>query len=145
MNCRTFDTCCAPLCPLDPSSLENSVWFPEEPVCTRQGIGFAKKQRKLMRKGIKRDTCFTFAMLERLWSISVGTSGINPEYEKVEVELTWMKNHPQKPKVSNEITELRRQTMANLLLSKKKAGIIEATAPTTPSDVLSVPGRVGGA
>ncbi len=84
-------------------------------------------------------------MIERLWSISVGTSGINPEYEKAEVEPTWMKNHPPKPKVSNEITKRRRQTMANLLLSKKKAGIIEATAPTTPSDVLSVPGPVGGA
>jgi len=49
-DCRLFETCSAPLCPLDPG-LKMRNWFPEEPVCRsiKYRTRWIKKQKSIQK------------------------------------------------------------------------------------------------
>ena len=50
--CPSFESCSAPLCPLDPG-LADRIWYSDEPVCFgRAGAGcrWIKKQRSIVRR-----------------------------------------------------------------------------------------------
>ncbi len=51
-RCRSFETCDAPLCPLDPD-LHERIWYSDEPVCKSRVYGqhrWIRKQRSIQRR-----------------------------------------------------------------------------------------------
>ncbi len=38
-DCRLYETCSAPLCPLDRASLQNGIWYPDEEICRSRTFG----------------------------------------------------------------------------------------------------------
>lgn len=82
-DCPQWDSCSAPLCPLDEESLKHGVFYPDEPICTSKKFGrgklFIKNQRKIAQK-IKQenmDTSFTYQMLNRHFVVGRAIRGLN--------------------------------------------------------------------
>lgn len=54
-HCKSFPTCNAPLCPLEPDLLDH-VWYADEPVCNSRKYGvhrWIKKQRSIQKRKTK--------------------------------------------------------------------------------------------
>ncbi|MDP2719674.1 MAG: hypothetical protein Q8P44_07590 [Dehalococcoidia bacterium] len=71
INCHFYLTCTAPLCPKDMNA-DNSIWFPDEPVCRlRSTPEWVKKQKKITRlKKIERSNYFTVDLLNSIININ---------------------------------------------------------------------------
>lgn len=65
-ECRYFDTCSAPLCPLDPETLSIGAWFADEEICVlNKDLEWIRTQRKIQRKQVPFSAgAFTVSMLE---------------------------------------------------------------------------------
>ncbi len=102
-ECQRFETCGAPLCPLDQESLENGIFYASEEVCTRQGLKllWLRNQRKIARKTKDPDIgFFTINMIDRRIKISKAIKGIDPDRPDEEKLLLnrWFRLHPDRPK-----------------------------------------------
>ena len=54
-ECPKFDTCSAPLCPLDPE-LKKRIWYWDEPICKNkkfQKLRWIKKQKSIQKRKFK--------------------------------------------------------------------------------------------
>lgn len=54
-ECPSFESCSAPLCPLD-AKLTDRIWYTDEPVCSgraAKGCRWVKKQRSIVRRQTK--------------------------------------------------------------------------------------------
>jgi len=54
-NCPKFNTCSAPLCPLDPE-LKKRIWFWDEPICRNpefKNLRWIKKQKSIQKRRTK--------------------------------------------------------------------------------------------
>ena len=97
IDCSSYHSCDAPLCPLDPEK-EKRVWFADEQVCTGRagsGVRFVVNQRKLAR--LNRPGYFTTAMLDRNIRITKGIAGIDPDAENNVIQARvkrWIANRP---------------------------------------------------
>ncbi|MBI2851740.1 MAG: hypothetical protein HYX84_01375 [Chloroflexi bacterium] len=61
--CPNFEGCAAPICPLDKASLKNALWYPDEPICKRRGLGlkWLTMQRRIAKKAKRPERYFTYA------------------------------------------------------------------------------------
>ena len=116
-QCPKFETCSAPLCPLDKEILDKGLWYPDEEVCTlkkHSGLPWIRKQRKLIKRAARVDRYFTFEMLERNCVVRGGIEGLDPDVPE-ELQLKrWLNTHPEKRKLSWEERERARQRMAHI-------------------------------
>lgn len=84
-QCSQYDTCKAPICPLDTNSVANSLWYPGEQVCVMRGApSWVKTQRKITKR--QPDTTRYFKVAD-LMAIKVVRKpvGRNPD------EMAWEK------------------------------------------------------
>jgi len=100
-DCPRFDSCDAPLCPLDEDRAKRT-WFPDEPICDRAGMGttrFVKIQRRIAKAVVLTDTFFTVPMLEAVDRIRPETTGLDPDSNanRQHRELEWIKKHRRGP------------------------------------------------
>lgn len=82
MACKCFNTCAAPLCPLDDRSLECGIWYPDEEICTVKGlrqIDWVKKQRLIIKRSSDKTKYFTFQMIKELKRIGHAIVGCDPD------------------------------------------------------------------
>jgi len=60
MDCK-FESCSAPICPLDEQSLKKGIWYPGEEIChKRLGLQWIKIQRRIAKKVKNKDRYFTY-------------------------------------------------------------------------------------
>ena len=95
-SCKHFDGCSAPICPVDPGSVENCAWFPDEDVCQLiVGVpDWIRRQRRIAKKGygFKRG-CFTVRMLDR--KCRLPSNGVDPARgDPIDLEAAWIEKHP---------------------------------------------------
>ena len=92
-QCTIFDTCEAPLCPLDKESLEQGLWYPDEEVCKArkfQTLPWVRRQKRIQKLGLGYDAgFFTVRMLEAIKAIGKGLKGANPD--SPDSEESWLK------------------------------------------------------
>ncbi len=79
-GCPSFDNCSAPLCPLDKQSLEVGVWYPDEPICNKQGVKphWVIIQRRIAKKVKDRTRYFTMKDLQGITNVR-SPNGHNPD------------------------------------------------------------------
>jgi hypothetical protein len=115
-DCRLYETCSAPLCPLDPASLRNGIWYPDEEVCrsrTKGNLPWLKAQKKIAGCGAGGGRYFTLAMLNRNCVIRRGIAGLDPDEEEEPQMNAWMKGHRERRALSNDeraVLEKRMET-----------------------------------
>ena len=99
-NCPKYETCGAPLCPLDPGRVE-VIWYPDEPVCVARGIcnrQFVRRQRRIIRVGADPELYYTYEMLDRRGSVRKGIQGLDPDKDHERQLTQWLKTHPEPEK-----------------------------------------------
>ena len=92
-ECNYFDSCEAPLCPMDQNSLENGIWYPGEGICRVRefaSLNWIQKQKEVNKKSSE-DYYFSVPMLEKLDKIKKGVIGADPNNTKS--EANWMKEN----------------------------------------------------
>ena len=102
-GCLNFDTCSAPLCPLDKDSLENGIWYPDEEICRKRNApAWVKAQRKIVKKTKDNDKYFTYEMLNRNCKIVSGIVGLDPDKSEEPQLRNWLAHHKPKRQFSEE-------------------------------------------
>jgi len=115
IECPYFDSCNAPICPLDKNK-EKSIWYSDEAICKNteySGIEFIITQKKIAKvnKTHSVNGYFTLKMLNQKIIVRSGIQGINedtPIESSFILEENWLKRH--KP-ISKEGIEKRRVNM----------------------------------
>ena len=131
LSCHNFEKCSSPLCPLDPISLANGAWFPDEEFCRRKdyaGLGWVRRQKRFA-QATGRDSsrgCFRVEMLSHPCRTVKGIRGLDPNEGPTTQERgrKWIAARAQ---TSGKVPSGRR------FITKNQAG----TAPlATPADNL---------
>ncbi len=84
MKCKHFNTCSAPLCPMDNQTLDGGLWYPHEEICKLRKFakqGWIRKQRKIVKIGSDTSRYFTVDMLNSIKSVKKGIKGLDPDQE----------------------------------------------------------------
>ena len=91
-QCRLFEECEAPLCPLEENSIKHGIWYPDEEICRAkkfQSLKWIKRQKRIAKLGLTIDSgLFTARMLESLRRVSKGIKGANPD--NIDSEQKWL-------------------------------------------------------
>ncbi len=119
-QCRKYESCSAPLCPLDEQSLDYGIWYPDEEVCTTQahaGLTWIKAQKKIVKAGAGHSQYYKFEMLNRGCIIRKGIAGLDPDKPEDFQLKRWMEVHPahEKSVLSEEHKKALRQGLERSL------------------------------
>lgn len=115
--CKRLESCSAPLCPMDEGSLGSGIWYPDEEICKLQAfckLNWVQNQKKIAKKARIIDLYFTHRMLQQNCIIGKGISGLDPDHDIKDMEkdeAKWLKEHPEKRKLSEEEKEKLRNRM----------------------------------
>ncbi len=102
-QCRHFDCCSAPLCPLDEKHLRTDIWYPDEEICSLKTVpNWVKTQKKVAKKTKDKDTYYTYEMLNRNCKVGTGMTGLNPDKPEELQLIAWLEKHPQKKAISEK-------------------------------------------
>ena len=111
-DCRLYETCSAPLCPLDRASLLNGIWYPDEEICRSRTFGnlpWIRQQGKIAKSASPTDRYFHPEMLQRNCIVKKGIAGLDPdEIEKPQLQK-WLDDHPERKELSDEKKTILRQ------------------------------------
>ena len=109
-ECKMYEVCEAPFCPLELNSL--IIWYAGEEICRERehkSLPWVQTQRKLAK--VKATGYFTLEMLKQDCFIKAGIQGLDPDKEERPQHQLWFKNHQQKQKISDEDRAQRRDLM----------------------------------
>lgn len=102
------------LCPLDPN-LDTQMWYPDEPICARQGMlvehPWLKTQRKIAKRTRRQDRYYTDKMVQRNCIVGRGMVGLDPERDEEPQLERWLRIHPAKKKLTEEEKVILREKM----------------------------------
>ena len=107
--CTLYETCLAPLCPLDRSSLKG-IWYPDEEICRSRSyanLAWIGSQRRIGRVGAR--GYFTLEMLKRNCIVKKGIAGLDPDAEEEPQLRRWLADHPKRREMSEEKKAALRQ------------------------------------
>ncbi len=88
-RCRLYETCGAPLCPLDKP--EVGIWYAEDEICrskTHGNLPWIRAQRKIARTKAK--GYFTLEMLKHIRTIRKGITGLDPNDDEKPQLKRWI-------------------------------------------------------
>jgi hypothetical protein len=108
-TCLLFESCHAPLCPLDPISL-NGVWYADEEVCRSRSytaLPWIRSQRKIGR--VMARGYFTLEMLRRNCIVKKGIAGLDADAEEEPQLRRWLADHTERRGMSEEKKAALRQ------------------------------------
>ena len=95
-DCALYETCLAPLCPLDRISLKG-VWYPDEEICrsrTHGNLSWIKAQRKITKAATT--GYFTLEILNSIRTIRKGITGLDPNVDEKPQLVRWLDLHERK-------------------------------------------------
>lgn len=101
-TCLLFESCHAPLCPLDQISL-NGVWYADEEICRSRSytaLPWIRSQRKIGR--VKARGYFTLEMLRRNCIVKKGIACLDADAEEEPQLRRWLADHPERSGMSEE-------------------------------------------
>jgi hypothetical protein len=141
-NCKFYESCSAPLCPMSLDKQNtNCIWYPDEEICRKiKGLpSWVRQQRKIAKKA-KPENCwryFTIDMLKVRFRVTSSVKGLDPsvDLEKEGLQLkTWRNKHKgtSKIKLSEEQLNKKRSAAAEARMAKerKQKTRVEETAQT---------------
>jgi len=97
-TCTLFESCLAPLCPLDPASLKG-VWYADEEICRARSQGgrpWVRSQRRIAKVAEHSAGYFTIEMLNRLVVIRKGITGLDPDLSEEAQLRAWFQKRPER-------------------------------------------------
>lgn len=120
-GCTLFESCLAPLCPLDPISLKG-IWYPDEEICRSRSQGgrpWIRAQRRLAKVAGSGVGYFTLEMLSRLVVIRKGITGLDPDLPEESQLRAWFQKRPERRDSSPGGQETRARHLRKFSFRKK--------------------------
>ena len=108
-GCTLFESCFAPLCPLDPLSLKG-IWYPDEEICRSRSQGgrpWIRSQRRIAKVAGHGAGYFTLEMLDRLVVIRKGITGLDPDLAEEAQLRAWFQKRAEKQDGATEAKAAR--------------------------------------
>lgn len=104
-QCRHFNYCSAPLCPLDIEHLKIGCWYPDEEICRlKKMLNWIRRQKKIKNKAKDVDKYFTYEMLKHNCVIGKGIKGLDPDIpEEKQLKIWYEKHPPKKPRTEKQL------------------------------------------
>ena len=116
-QCKKFDYCSVPLCPMDKQSLIDGLWYPDEDICSLRkfsGRLMVKNQKKIQKVVEDKDLYFTSRMLNRNLTVTKNLKGLDPEKaEKSQLEA-WIRSHQGRKQLSDAEKIRRKNQLGEL-------------------------------
>jgi hypothetical protein len=81
-DCKSYEGCGAPICPMDDATRDVAQWYPDEEICGLREFRKEKwriAQRKIAKKATNTDTYFTMPMLNAVGMVCKGIKGAKPD------------------------------------------------------------------
>jgi len=135
-DCPSFDNCNAPLCPLDPSSLDNGVFYADEEVCRGkkfQSLPWIRTQKKIARLGLTIDDgYFSHRMLTSIRVVTKNLKGADPD--DFDSEEKWLKERLEKRATVSQKrgnSKASNKQMGGNSIAKKRKTLVGATIQTS--------------
>ena len=111
VHCTRYDSCSAPLCPLDEGSLRYGVWYVDEPVCRskeEKAAHWIQVQRRIQQRTTTTDIgCFTHDMLCLVERVRTGITGVHPRGNLEKCVERWKKRRFRSSQAQDEKTCVR--------------------------------------
>ena len=125
-ECKMYEVCEAPFCPLESNSL--IIWYAGEEICRERehrNHPLVQAQRKIAK--FAPAGYFTLEMLNRNCIIKTGMLGLDPDKEERPQLQLWLKNHPAKQETTDEdrkkrTEHLKKHQFTGKTRSAKKGG-----------------------
>ena len=120
-TCTLFESCLAPLCPLDSASLKG-IWYPEEEICRSRAQGgrpWIRSQRRIAKVAGHSAGYFTLEMLIRLVVIRKGITGLDPDLAEEAQLRAWFQKRPVRPDSSSGDQAARARHLQKFNFRKK--------------------------
>ena len=130
--CSLYESCNAPMCPLDQASL-NGIWYPGEEICRSKlhgDLSWVKAQRKIGKCSGEKGGYFTLAMLHRNCIVKKGFTGLDLNGGDIAQLKKWLDDHPEKREMSDEEKTVLRQRAKDARFWEKKIDDRGAGQPT---------------
>jgi hypothetical protein len=130
-DCKRFDGCNAPLCPMKKIVVSSDIWYPYDEICTSHEyckLCWIRNQRKIAKKTRDIDTYYTYQMLQQNCVIAKGIAGLDPDNdisEQERDEAKWLKQHPEKRILSEEIKNRMEEVRRGLIPPEKDTNGLE--------------------
>ena len=125
-ECKMYEVCEAPFCPLESNSL--IIWYAGEEICRERehkSLPWVQAQHKIAK--VAPAGYFTLEMLNRNCIIKTGMLGLDPDKEERTQLQLWLKKHQAKQEISGEdrrkrAEHLRKHQFTEKTRSAKKGG-----------------------
>ena len=120
-TCTLFESCLAPLCPLDPASLKG-IWYPDEDICRSRAQGgrpWIRSQRRIAKVAAHGAGYFTLEMLSRLVVIRRGITGLDPDLAEEAQLRAWFQKRPERSDSSSRCQAARARHLRKFSFRKK--------------------------
>ena len=101
-NCKKFERCAAPICPMVGMIDTSAIWFPREEICSLQKYcktNLVRNQRKIAKKARNTEGFFNQEMLSHRLIVGKLIKGICPDLpisESGKVISNWIGRHPER-------------------------------------------------
>lgn len=127
-DCRRFNDCEAPLCPLDETSLRAGIWYSNEQICKSHkfaSFGWIKRQKKIARLRLAANAgFFTVAMLNSIRAITKNLKGADPA--NFESEAKWFKQRGRQGSKNQGDCKANQNQKGGVPIAKKKNNLVHA-------------------
>ena len=117
-ECKMYEVCEAPFCPLESNGL--IIWYAGEEICRERvyrNHPMVQAQRKIAK--FAPTGYFTLEMLIRNCIIKTGMLGLDPDKEERPQLQLWLKNHPAKQETTNEDRKKRTEHLKKHQFTEK--------------------------
>ena len=121
-SCKKYETCSAPLCPIDRQSLKHGIWYPDEEICRSKTYGnlpWVKAQKEICLCASRADRYFTLEMLQRNCITRKGIVGLDPDEPEGLQLKRWLQDHLERKELSEKEKTILRQRAEDARLRKK--------------------------
>jgi len=113
----SFIKCSAPLCPLD-EDLDTQMWYPDEPICAKEGISlehpWLQTQKKIAKRTRRQGLYYTGKMVQRNCVVGVGMVGLDPDRDEKPQLERWLRIHPAKRELTEEEKAILRERLEKI-------------------------------
>lgn len=121
-NCKHWDVCSAPICPLDTKkNLQGYCWYADEEICRSRefsGLAWIRNQKKIAKRTKDNNKYFNFEMLNRNCRITKGIIGLDPEKDEIPQLKKWLRSHP----IMKEMSESQKKIVVKRFKRAKELG-----------------------
>ena len=119
-DCRLFEGCESPLCPLQENTVQYGIWYADEGICKArkfQKLPWVIRQKRIVKQGLTyEDGYFNVRMLEAIQAVTKGLKGADPD--DVKSENRWFL---ERVKMRERVSQKRAYNKAS---KEKKQGVL---------------------